>query len=89
MLTGDQDGIVGSAADEGGSAISERDVHMSNKHAMHTQPEAPRPVIGMNDERGAVRIPLPPSLIFSHHQTEHRTDKKLTETVRDNQRSTG
>ena len=51
---------MGSAADEGGSAISERDVHMSNKHAMHTQPEAPRPVIGMNDERGAVRLYLVP-----------------------------
>lgn len=55
-----KDGIVGSAADEGGSAISERDVHMSNRHAMHTQPEAPRPVIGMNDERGAVRLYLVP-----------------------------
>lgn len=58
-----KDGIVGAAADDGGSAISGRDVHMSNKHAMHTHPEAPGPIIGMNDERGAVRIPTgePPS----------------------------
>lgn len=60
-----KDGIVGTAADEGGSAISERDVHMSNKHAMHTHPEAPRPVIGMNDERGAVRIPSHPTSFSS------------------------
>lgn len=58
-----KDGILDKvgAADEGGSAISGRDVHMSNKHAMHTQPEAPKPVIGMNDERGAVCLYLVPA----------------------------
>lgn len=58
-----KDGILDrvGAADRGGSAVSGSDVHMSNRHAMHTQPEAPRPVIGMNDERGAVRLYLVPA----------------------------
>lgn len=43
--------------ERGGSAITDRDFNHSNKKAMADTPEAPNPVIGMNDERGAVSGP--------------------------------
>ncbi|KAH0848984.1 hypothetical protein FOPE_03207 [Fonsecaea pedrosoi] len=39
---------------EGSDAISRRDERDSNKKAKEEHPEAPEPVIGMNDERGSV-----------------------------------
>lgn len=41
---------------EGSDAISRRDEKSSNKRAKEEHPEAPEPVIGMNDERGSVSI---------------------------------
>lgn len=41
-------------AEPGSSAISERDLGNQNKEAKKDHPEAPEPVIGMNDERGRV-----------------------------------
>ena len=38
----------------GGAAITQRDRHGANRRAQRDVPEAPGPVIGMNDERGAV-----------------------------------
>ncbi|OQV10123.1 hypothetical protein CLAIMM_14166 [Cladophialophora immunda] len=38
---------------EGSDAISRRDERASNKKAKEEHPEAPEPVIGMNDERGS------------------------------------
>lgn len=56
-----KDGSVGeeglAGAGVGGSAITERDIHGTNKRAERDMPEAPGPVIGMNDERGAVSRP--------------------------------
>lgn len=40
--------------ESGGGAITRRDTHHSNRRAMVDIPEAPNPVIGMNDERGPV-----------------------------------
>lgn len=50
---------------EQSSAISEKDHGDQNKKAKKDHPEAPGPVIGMNDERGGVRyfsfsFPSPP-----------------------------
>ena len=39
----------------GSSAIAEKDPGKQNKKAERDHPEAPGPVIGMNDERGGVR----------------------------------
>ncbi|KAK6371812.1 hypothetical protein LTS17_008636 [Exophiala oligosperma] len=38
---------------EGSQAISRRDEDQSNKKAKQDHPEAPEPVIGMNEERGS------------------------------------
>lgn len=49
---------AGKAAKESGGkddATSERDTHNSNEKAKKDHPEAPSPVVGMNDERGGVR----------------------------------
>jgi hypothetical protein len=46
-------GAAASESAEGGDG--ERD---ANKHAEREHPEAPRPVIGMNDERGGVSAPF-------------------------------
>jgi hypothetical protein len=39
---------------EGSQAISRKDEGDNNKRAGEDKPEAPKPVIGMNDERGPV-----------------------------------
>jgi hypothetical protein len=39
---------------EGSQAISRRDESQGNKKAKQDHPEAPEPVIGMNEERGSV-----------------------------------
>lgn len=44
------------------SAASERDKGNNNEKAKKDYPEAPGPVIGMNDERGGVRSPSPTDL---------------------------
>lgn len=41
---------------EGSQAISRRDEDQSNKKAKRDHPEAPEPVIGMNEERGSVSL---------------------------------
>ena len=38
----------------GGCATTEKDLHHSNSKAREEIPEAAQPIIGMNDERGAV-----------------------------------
>jgi len=38
---------------EGSQAISQKDERQSNKRAKEEHPEAPGPVLGMNDERGS------------------------------------
>ncbi len=40
---------------EGSQGISQKDERDSNKKAAEDHPEAPKPVIGMNDERAQVR----------------------------------
>jgi len=50
---------AGEAAREKGGedgATSERDVNRSNEKTQQDYPEAPRPVVGMNDERGSVSV---------------------------------
>lgn len=42
------------AMKEGSDAISPKDERNSNKRAKEEHPEAPEPVIGMNEERGSV-----------------------------------
>lgn len=42
--------------EEGSQAISRKDEGDNNKRAKEDHPEAPGPVIGMNDERGSVRL---------------------------------
>jgi hypothetical protein len=45
---------------EGSQAISQKDEGSHNKRAKEEHPEAPGPVIGMNDERGGVGGPQNP-----------------------------
>ena len=45
---------------EGSQAISQKDEGSHNKRAEQEKPEAPKPVIGMNDERGGVSDPEAP-----------------------------
>jgi hypothetical protein len=45
---------------EGSQAISQKDEGDHNKRAKEQHPEAPGPVIGMNDERGGVGGPRNP-----------------------------
>ena len=42
---------------EGSQAISRKDERDNNKRAKEDHPEAPEPVIGMNEERGSVSLP--------------------------------
>lgn len=44
--------------DKQSSAASEHDSRQDNKRAKEDHPEAPGPVIGMNDERGGVGFPF-------------------------------
>lgn len=48
------EGMRAKANNYGGSATTEKDLHHSNPKAKSELPEAAEPVIGMNDERGAV-----------------------------------
>jgi hypothetical protein len=50
---------------EGSQAISEKDEGSHNKRAEEDHPEAPGPVIGMNDERGGVSRIVGPSSVSS------------------------
>lgn len=43
---------------EGSQAISRKDEGDNNKRAKEDHPKAPEPVIGMNEERGSVRLRL-------------------------------
>ncbi len=56
---------------EGSQAISRKDEGNHNKRAEEDKPEAPKPVIGMNDERGGVSkgaIPAKLSLLKPHRK---------------------
>jgi hypothetical protein len=46
---------------EGSQAISGKDEGSNNKRAKEDRPEAPEPVIGMNDERGKLSLMLLPA----------------------------
>ena len=48
---------LGSPEHEGSSATSQKDLGNQNEQAKKDHPEAPGPVIGMNDERGGVSCP--------------------------------
>lgn len=45
--------------EEGSQAISRKDEGNNNKRAEKDNPEAPKPVIGMNEERGSVSFRIP------------------------------
>src|SRR4051812_6753737 len=56
--------------EEGSSAISRKDEGNNNKRAEKDNPEAPKPVIGMNSERGSVS--------FSSRRTRSESPDLLT-----------
>lgn len=50
-----EEGKAERASGTGSAAASERDSDNKNQKAKNDHPEAPGPVLGMNDERGGVR----------------------------------
>lgn len=51
-----RDGAKDRASSDGSSAATEKDPGKSNEKAKVEHPKAPKPIIGMNDERGGVCI---------------------------------
>jgi hypothetical protein len=56
QVDGAKGGAMDRASSDGSSAATEKDPGKSNQKAKGDHPNAPEPVLGMNDERGGVCI---------------------------------